>query len=204
MSKLALGITGVGGIAGIGGVVAYQNGLFSSSNKQVSVRAHLVKEGYELVNSDEQFKSFFSEFKADGEFMKEINKYKKEGETLEGDNGDKGKVALRALCSSYFDSKNNLSKAIKWCVLRVQDTSLQSGKQWIAMESNDSNKSDWESVFTKSKDKLIEYKVTGISNNTEASTGYTQVKTWCSENKKKPINHKNKEVLSNAIDWCTK
>ncbi|AEG72674.1 hypothetical protein MHF_0398 [Mycoplasma haemofelis Ohio2] len=203
MSKLAFGVAGASGIAGAGGVVAYQNGLFSSAEKQepLSVRASLVKEGYELVDSDEKFQAFFSEFKTNEEFMKEVNKHKKDSENLESDNGDKGKVALRSLCSSYFNSKDNLDKAIKWCVLRIQDKSPATGT-WIASEGGDQD--DWKNAFKKSKSAMISQKITGITDSTNDDQGKEEIKKWCTENKKLPINTKNNPIQANALSWCTK
>ncbi|AEG72681.1 hypothetical protein MHF_0405 [Mycoplasma haemofelis Ohio2] len=202
MSKLAFGAAGASGVAGTGAFAAYQMGLFSP--EQLTVKEVLSREGYRVVKDDGKFKEFFKEFKSDTGFMNEVNKHKKKDEDLSNDDGDKGKVALKALCDSYLDSKDNLDKAIKWCVLRIQDTSLQGGKSWIAVQDNDSNKTEWETAFTNAKTKLIEYKVSGIDNSTAATTGYTHVKAWCSENKKQPINNKNKETLDNAVSWCTK
>ncbi|AEG72662.1 hypothetical protein MHF_0386 [Mycoplasma haemofelis Ohio2] len=198
MSKVALGLAGAGGVAGTGAFAAYQGGLFSTS----TVRETLTKEGYELVNTDEQFKSFFTEFKSDGEFMKEVNKHKQAGETLEGDDGTKGKLALKALCSSYLDSKDKLDNAIKWCVLRIQDKQ-PSGKTWIT-DDGGSNGADWKNALTKSRAAMVSHGVEGISLDTQSDQDYSKIKEWCLKNKKLPINTKNKTIQSNASSWCSK
>ncbi|CBY92354.1 hypothetical protein HF1_03460 [Mycoplasma haemofelis str. Langford 1] len=204
MSKLALGLAGAGGATGLGATAAYKAGLFSSTEEAISltVRETLSKEGYELVSTDEKFKAFFTEFKGDGSFISEVEKHKKEGEDLKNDNGDKGKEALKALCSSYLDSKDNLDKAIKWCVLRIQDKPLPESKTWKNIETGETDKSTWETAFNSFKDKMVEYKVEGISQATTAEQGYSILKGWCSNSKKLPINNQNRTVQTNAISWC--
>ncbi|AEW45187.1 hypothetical protein MHC_01605 [Mycoplasma haemocanis str. Illinois] len=204
MSKLSLGLVGVGGVTGLGGFTAYQSGLFSNKKELLTVRETLSKEGYELVVDDEKFKEFFKEFKSESDFMGEINGYDSSGEDLSKDStGDKGKIALRSLCSSYLNSKDKLDKAIKWCVLRIQDKKL-TGKTWRNIATGDSDQSEWKQAFESIKSKAIGYGVTGINESTDSTNGYPILKRWCSDHKKLPISHKNKTILDNAIDWCSK
>ncbi|AEW45172.1 hypothetical protein MHC_01530 [Mycoplasma haemocanis str. Illinois] len=204
MSKLVFVVTGSSGIVGVGGFVAYQNGLFSSTNKTetLTVKTRLIKEGYELVSSDEKFQEFFKEFKTNEEFVKELNKHRRDGENLESDNGDKGKVALKALCSSYFDSKDSLDKAIKWCVLRIKDKKPNE-KAWIS-DDGGSDGADWKSAFNKSKNEMINQKISGVDGSTNDDKGKDAIKQWCTENKKLPINTKNNQTQNNVVSWCTK
>ncbi|CBY92387.1 hypothetical protein HF1_03790 [Mycoplasma haemofelis str. Langford 1] len=204
MSKLALGLAGAGGITGAGGFAAYQAGLFSSNQELLTVRETLSKEGYVLVSEDEKFQEFFKEFKGDAGFIGELNKYSTGGEDLSKDtNGGKGKVALKNMCSSYLNTKDKLDKAIKWCVLRIQDKKLE-GKAWRTIAAEDTDQGDWKQAFDGIKTKAIKYGVTGINESTESTNGYPILKKWCSDNKKLPISNKNKTTLDNAVDLCSK
>ncbi|AEG72658.1 hypothetical protein MHF_0382 [Mycoplasma haemofelis Ohio2] len=203
MSKVALGLAGAGGVAGTGAFAAYQGGLFSPTEKKETptVRAVLAQGGYELVSTDDKFKAFFTEFKTDNGFMAEVNKHKKDGDNLSS-NDDQGRDALKALCASYLNSKDNLSNAIKWCVLRIQDKSLANSKTWRNIATGDTDKDSWKTAFDSAREGMIKIGVTGIESNTNSDTGYSVLKNWCSENKKRPVSTENKSLESNVISWC--
>ncbi|CBY92358.1 hypothetical protein HF1_03500 [Mycoplasma haemofelis str. Langford 1] len=205
MSKLALGLAGAGGATGLGAVGAYQAGLFSSTeeDKPLTVKEVLSKEGYELAKDDAQFKTFFTEFKTDDGFIKEVNKHSDNNEDLKSDNGEKGKLALKALCSSYLETKDNLDKAVKWCVLRIQDKPLSSGKNWIPTNGNN-EETEWKSAFETAKTEMARLGIEGITAEMNSETGHPKIKKWCLENKKLPINIKNQTVQNNVISWCSK
>ncbi|AEW45163.1 hypothetical protein MHC_01485 [Mycoplasma haemocanis str. Illinois] len=203
MSKLVLGLIGTSGFAGIGAIVAYKSELLTSTkNKEIpTVRETLTEEGYELVSTDDQFKAFFTEFKADQGFMEEVNKHKKDGDNLSS-NDEQGRDALKALCASYLDSKNNLKNAIKWCVLRIQDKPLSNSKSWKNIATDDTDKDAWKTAFDNAKEGMRKNSITGIESNTNSDAGYSILKNWCSENKKLPINNENQSLQSNVISWC--
>ncbi|CBY92372.1 hypothetical protein HF1_03640 [Mycoplasma haemofelis str. Langford 1] len=202
MSKLTFGLAGAGGVAGTGAFVAYQSGLLSP--KPLTVKEALSKDGYQVVEEDEKFKEFFKEFKSSQDFLKELDNHKKEGDDLSKDEeGNKGKEALKSLCSTYFNSTDKLDNAIKWCVLRIQDKKLTTGS-WINIATDDSDKSDWITAFEKSKESMIKSGVKEITADIQKEQGFSHVKKWCSDNKKLPINNNNARILENAISWCSK
>ncbi|AEG72914.1 hypothetical protein MHF_0642 [Mycoplasma haemofelis Ohio2] len=204
-AKMAAALGGAGAV-GTGGYFAVKN----LPSTPVSIKESLLKEEYELISGIEskekregQYKTTFLAYASDSEFLREINKHKGEGADLTSSDGDKGKLALEKLCSSYLSSTDtsHLKNSQKWCVLRIMDKEV-SDKTWISLADSGSE-AKWKSSFTANKNLLISLGIDGINNSTDENAGHPKVKEWCTKNTKLVINKENKNVADSAYQICT-
>ncbi|AEW45276.1 hypothetical protein MHC_02050 [Mycoplasma haemocanis str. Illinois] len=207
ISKPILGVVAATGTVGTG-ALAYTFGVFKG--KVTTVQQQLKEKGYELIstskNSQDKWKTIFNTFKSDSIFLSEINKHTKNNNPLtKDDDGEKGRIALEKLCSSYLEGSDNFDNAAKWCVLRIQDKDPSNGWLPLVDESNKAteNQTKWKASFKKHKSSLSSANIEGINNSTSEDDGYVKLKEWCSTNLVLPFNTERKSIFTNASTWCS-
>ncbi|AEG72846.1 hypothetical protein MHF_0574 [Mycoplasma haemofelis Ohio2] len=205
-AKMAAALGGAGAV-GTGGYFAVKN----LPSTPLSIRESLLKEEYKLISDIEdqskretQYKNTFLVHREDTKFLEEINKLKDGNENIAAsESGDKGKVALEKLCSSYLSSADadKLKNAQQWCVLRVMDEEV-SGRTWIPLGENKDD--EWKSSFDENKDLLVSLKIKGIESTTDKDNGHSKVKEWCSSNSKLTVNKGSKDTANHVKQICSK
>ncbi|AEG73595.1 hypothetical protein MHF_1359 [Mycoplasma haemofelis Ohio2] len=209
-TKGLIGLGGLGSVAG-GGALAWQQGAFSSSIKNVKDR--LLSNGYEILDANsDKWTEIFKVYKDTGN-----TKWKFENDEITSNTQDTEIQKLKNKCKEALEKdssdEKSYSNASKWCVVPRKVESFIDGKSLLNTEENNQDGSKWQKILAKYKDSKKEdnkkYAMDGVeleddAGNTKDAPNQKKIRDGCKARREKyhySLDFENS--LQEVKTWCT-